>query len=154
MRLPVIRFVMADGVAAFLGHSMLFFLAYWFGDSFRELLLRAEHEVQSVIKPLLVLGAITAVSAYLLYHFLRHPVTTGDPEEVPPVLTKVATLLEHRDCPDPNDPECAGQHPAGSLERRRPHPLRRDRAPDGSRESGGPGHPLRGSPRDGGSQAS
>src|SRR5262249_5502020 len=126
----------ADGVAAVLGHSMLFFLAYWFGDSFRELLLRAEHEVESIIKPLLVLAAISAVTAYLLYHFLRHPVTTGDPEEVPPALNKVAPLLEHKECPDPADPECAEQHPVGSLERRRPQPLRRSGTEEDGRKEG------------------
>jgi len=139
MRLPAIRFVIADGVAAVLGHSMLFFLAYWFGDSFRELLLKAEHEVQSIIRPLLVLAAISAVTAYLLYHFLRHPVTTGDPAEVPPVLNKVATLLEHKDCPDPADPECAEQHPVGSLERRRPQPLRRFGTAEGGSTKEEPG---------------
>lgn len=124
MRLPIVRFIVADGTAALIGHSLLFFLAYWFGDSFRQLLLRAEHTVDSLIKPLLVLAAITAVAGYLLYHFLRHPVNTGAPEEVPRIVDRVASLLEHKDCSDPNDPECAKKNQP-ALEGRRPRPLER-----------------------------
>src|SRR5437588_737672 len=132
MRLPVIRFVIADGIAAGVGHSMLFFLAYWFGDSFKQLLERAEHTVDSLLRPLLILGAISAVGGYLLYHFLRHPVSTGDPDEVPQVLNKVATLLPHKDCPDPSDPECA--EPSHALEKRRPTLLDRGQESGVSRQ--------------------
>ncbi len=123
MRLPFLRFVLADGIAAVAGHSLLFFLAYWFGDSFRELILRAEHQVESWIKPLLVLLAITAVAGYLLYHFLRHPVSTGDPKEVP-IIGEVVARLE-KDCPDPANPDGV-EEPTGALEARRPQPLERD----------------------------
>src|SRR5262245_48244882 len=58
MRLPVIRFIVADGIAAVVGHSMLFFLAWWFGDSFRQLLVRAEHTVDTLLKPLVILAAL------------------------------------------------------------------------------------------------
>jgi hypothetical protein len=132
MRLPVIRFIIADGAAAVIGHSLLFFLAYWFGDSFRELLLRAEHTVDSLIKPLLILLALSAVAGYLLYHFLRHPVNTGAPDEVPLIVDKVASMLEHKD-----NPSAAPEKPH-ALEGRRPTPLERDH---GSGELGEPdGH--------------
>jgi membrane protein DedA with SNARE-associated domain len=95
MRLPLHRFVLADAIAAVIGHSLLFFLAYWFGDQFRELVMRAEKTVDSTIKPLLILGAIAAVTAYLLYHFWRRPVTTGDPAELPLVGERMAAKIEH-----------------------------------------------------------
>src|SRR5207249_5240263 len=123
MRLPVIRFVIADGIAAFIGHSLLFFLAWWLGESLRQVILRFEAGVEHYLRPLLILVALSGVAAYLLYHFLRHPVSTGDPDEVPPVIHKVATLLEHhKECPDPNDPECA--EPALALDKRQPTRLR------------------------------
>jgi len=123
MRLPVIRFVIADGIAAFIGHSLLFFLAWWFGESLRQLVLRFEAGVEHYFRPLLILLLISAVASYLVWYFLRHPVSTGDPDEVPPVINKVATLLEHKDHPDPNDPACL-EKPQG-LERHRSGSLRR-----------------------------
>ncbi len=94
MRVPLLRFLLADGLAGLFGVSLLFTLAFWFGDQFRDLVVRAEGRVDK-LKPLLVLLAITAVGIYLVYHFLRHPVATGDPgEEVPLVGGQVAAKIE------------------------------------------------------------
>jgi membrane protein DedA with SNARE-associated domain len=93
MRLPVVRFVIADAVAAAAGHTVLFLLSYKFTDSFTELY----HHVQGDIKrlePLLILLPILAVGIYLLIHFLRKPVPTADPEELPIVGSQVAAKLE------------------------------------------------------------
>ena len=57
MRLPLHRFVIADAIAAVIGHSLLFFLAYWFGDQFRDLVVQAENTVQSRVRPLLILAS-------------------------------------------------------------------------------------------------
>jgi membrane protein DedA with SNARE-associated domain len=94
MRLPVSRFVLADGLGAVLGNGLLFFLAFWFGDQFRDLVGRVEGEVNRV-RPLLILAAIIAVGCYLVVHFLRRPVTTGDPEELPIIGHQVAVRIEH-----------------------------------------------------------
>src|SRR5947209_13273727 len=80
MRLPFTRFVLADGLYALPGVSLLFFLAFWFGDQFRSLVYAAEGRVASA-RPVLVLLGIAAVAGYLFHHFLRHPVATGDPRE-------------------------------------------------------------------------
>ncbi len=85
MRLPFKRFVLADGLYAIPGVSLLFFLAFWFGDSFRNLIVALEGRVDKA-KPILILLGIAAVTAYLVYHFLRHPVATGDPREELPVI--------------------------------------------------------------------
>jgi membrane protein DedA with SNARE-associated domain len=97
MRLPLVRFILADGIAAVFGHSLLFFLAYWFGDQFRELVVRAEHTVATIIKPLLVLTVIVGVALYFVVHFYRRPVITGDPKEVPLIGEKVAERISHLD---------------------------------------------------------
>jgi membrane protein DedA with SNARE-associated domain len=96
MRVSLIRFIVADACAAVLGHSLLFFLAYWFGDAFRDLVERAEGVVDRV-KPILILALILAVVAYFLVHFLRRPVSTADPKEVPLIGPKVAATMDSID---------------------------------------------------------
>jgi membrane protein DedA with SNARE-associated domain len=93
MRLSWRRFLLADGIYAIPGVSLLFFLAYWFTDQFRDLVTEAEVEV-SRIRPLLILAGILAVAVYCLVKFLRHPVHTGDPEELPLIGNQVAATLE------------------------------------------------------------
>jgi membrane protein DedA with SNARE-associated domain len=132
MKLPLRRFILADGIYAIPGVSLLFFLAWWFGTSFQELIEKFEHGVQHYLKPLLILVGLGLVIAYLIYHFLKVPVSTGAPEEVP-ILGQVATMLE-KECPDPNDPN--GVKEPHGLERRRPGPLLHQR--DGPAEESPP----------------
>jgi membrane protein DedA with SNARE-associated domain len=94
MRVSFGRFLLADGLYAIPGVSLLFFLSFQFGDKFRNLVEEAEGRVQR-IKPLLILLAITAFASYLVYHFLRHPISTGDPEELPLIGEQVAAKIEH-----------------------------------------------------------
>jgi membrane protein DedA with SNARE-associated domain len=93
MKLPLRRFILADGIYAIPGVSLLFFLAYWFTDSFLDLVLRVKSEVDRV-RPLVILTAILAVTIYFFIHFLRKPVVTGDPEELPIIGTQVAAKIE------------------------------------------------------------
>jgi membrane protein DedA with SNARE-associated domain len=95
MRLSWRRFLLADGLYAIPGVSLLFFLAYWFTDQFRDLVERAEEDI-SRVRPLLVLLAILAVGIYFLVQFLRHPVHTGDPQELPLIGEEMAASLEER----------------------------------------------------------
>jgi membrane protein DedA with SNARE-associated domain len=98
MRLSLPRFFLADGLGAVLGNSLLFFLGYWFGDQFKELIERIQNDVQAA-RPILVLIGISAIGAYLLYHFLKRPVPTGDPSREIPLASligsQVATVTEH-----------------------------------------------------------
>jgi membrane protein DedA with SNARE-associated domain len=93
MHLPVPLFIMADGLGAVLGNGLLFMLAYWFGDAFRDLILQAEHEVGR-LKPILVLIAVAAAALYFAYQFFRHPVPTGDPKDLPLIGQQVANLTD------------------------------------------------------------
>ena len=92
LRLPVPRFIVADGIGAVLGNSLLFFLAYWFGDQFREFI---EQLGRKAVKnePIVIMGVIALVGIYLLIHFLRKPVTEGDPKELPIIGQTIAVHL-------------------------------------------------------------
>jgi membrane protein DedA with SNARE-associated domain len=92
MRLSVPRFLLADGLGAVLGNGLLFFLAFWFGDSFRDLLTSAEHEVKRA-QPILILIGVLLALGYLFYRFVRKPVHTGDPKEVPIIGPQIASHL-------------------------------------------------------------
>jgi membrane protein DedA with SNARE-associated domain len=93
MRLPLVLFILADGIALVFGHSLLFFLAYWFGDQFRELVVQVEYRLARTVRAVVVLTAIGGVAAYFAFHFWRRPVGTGDPTEVPLIGEKVADKL-------------------------------------------------------------
>src|SRR5436190_15173841 len=92
MRLSFAKFVIADGIYAIPGVSLLFFLSFWFGDQFRELVEIVEKDLR-VLRPLLILLAIVAVAGFLAYHFYRRPVAIGNPEEFP-IIGKVAAKIE------------------------------------------------------------
>lgn len=89
MRLSFPRFVLADGVALMVGHAALFFLAYFLGDQSMEILKRVEN-----VRPLIVVAVITAVATYLVIHFLKRPVATGAPEDLPPIISQVGHMTE------------------------------------------------------------
>lgn len=89
MRLPLPRFLMADGIGAVVGNSLFFFLGFWLGDSIKTLIHEAER-----FRPILIVVAVGLVVAYLLWHFLHHPVSTGDPKEVPIIGSQVASHME------------------------------------------------------------
>ena len=92
MRLPLPRFLLADGLGAVVGNSFFFFLGFWLGDSFKTLAKEAER-----FRPILIVSVLGLLGAYLLWHFLRHPVSTGDPKEVPLIGPQVASHMEHVD---------------------------------------------------------
>lgn len=94
MRLSLRSFFIADGLGAILGNSILFFLAFWIGDAFRDLIEAAEGRVYS-LRPYIIIGVILAIAVYFLIHYLRSPVSEGDPEEVPIVGKQIAEHM-HR----------------------------------------------------------
>jgi membrane protein DedA with SNARE-associated domain len=118
MRLPFVRFIVADAVAAACGHALLFFLSYLFTDQFRLLFDLFENDLKR-LRPLLIILPILAVGLYLLIHFLRKPVPTADPEELPIIGHQVAVKLEcPPDCP-PEEPKAAAP-PADGVAAHRP----------------------------------
>ena len=113
MRLSFRNFVLADGIYAIPGVSLLFTLAFWFGDQFRDLVVLAEGKIK-VLKPVLILLLLTAVASYLVYNFLRHPVATGDPsEEMPLVGGQIAAHMGQKESADTSDPNTAGHDDHG-----------------------------------------
>src|SRR5260370_19980821 len=66
MRLPLVRFLIADGLGAIIGNTLLFFLGFWFGDAFMDLIANVEKEAE-MYRPILILAGLAAISAYMLY---------------------------------------------------------------------------------------
>ncbi len=128
MRLPLNRFLLADGLYAIPGVTLLFTLAFWFTNSFKELVLRAEANVRFVV----IIVVIVGVGIYLLRRFLRKPVPVGDPEELPILGPQVAAHMhaEKDHCPDaqPISQVITGEQPPADGQARReardaePHP--------------------------------
>ncbi len=89
-KLPIAFFLIADGIYAIPGVSLLFFLGYWSADTIIELI-----EAESrYVKPILVLVVIGGVAAYIIYQFWVKPVVTGNPTEMPPIVGPVTERLE------------------------------------------------------------
>src|SRR5262249_26383897 len=82
MRLSVTRFCIADGVGALVGNTIFFLLGFVLGSQFQELFERIEQKL-SPARPIIILVIVLGVAGYLLYQFLRRPIPTGDPEELP-----------------------------------------------------------------------
>lgn len=88
MHMPIVKFLIADGIYAIPGVSTLFGLSYWFTDSFLTLFQHFHDKVYALQK-LLVLLVIAAVGGYFFYAYKRRSVATGDPHEVPLLGSKV-----------------------------------------------------------------
>lgn len=88
-RLPLGRFILADAIYAVPGVSLLFFLGYWFAGNLVNLIKDVEH-----VKSIIVLVVILGVAGYFLYRYLRRPVVTGDPTEVPKLVEQVQHRFE------------------------------------------------------------
>ena len=85
MRVSFARFLVADGIYAIPGVSLLFFLGFWFTDQFMTAVNKAES-----YRPLVVVVILAAVGSYLFYRFLHQPVAIGDPRELPVIGDQVA----------------------------------------------------------------
>ncbi len=90
-RLSLPRFIMADGLYAIPGVSLLFILGWYFTDSIVSII---EKDFE-VVKRIIILVIALAVAGYILYRFLRRPIVTGDPKEMPPIMEHVTHRIEH-----------------------------------------------------------
>lgn len=113
MRLPLPRFLLADGLGAVVGNSLFFFLGFWLGDSIKALMRQAE-QAEAKLKPILIVVCVGLLVAYLLWHFFRHPVSTGDPKEVPLIGQQVASHIDHAAAAHGHPHPCAGNEPKGT----------------------------------------
>lgn len=120
MKLPFSKFVLFDGIYAVPGVSLLFWLGFLFGNQFWDLIKAAEGKV-AALRPILFLLALIAFTCYMIWHFFRHPVATGDPkQEVPMIGNSVAARIAHESAHPaggarPSDPP-AGPQPKTSQE--------------------------------------
>jgi membrane protein DedA with SNARE-associated domain len=89
-KLPISLFLLADGIYAIPGVSLHFVLGYFFTDSMVALV-KGELEV---VKNVIILIVIGAVTAYFTYLFLRKPVVTGSPGEMPPLAEPMSHTYE------------------------------------------------------------
>jgi membrane protein DedA with SNARE-associated domain len=99
LRLPVTRFLLADGLYAIVGVTILFVLAYWFTDQVTRAILNFTHQVDS-IRPYVITGAIAAVGLFFIYEFWKRRRVTGDPKEVPIIGEKLIKPSETDEFPD------------------------------------------------------
>jgi membrane protein DedA with SNARE-associated domain len=89
-KLPLTKFLIADGLYAIPGVSLLFFLGYWFGGSMVDFVKGPFEQAKSVI----VIVVIVVVVGYVVYRVFRKPVVTGDPKEMPPIMEQMTHKLE------------------------------------------------------------
>lgn len=89
-RLPLSRFIFADGIYAIPGVSVLFGLGYLFTDQIVEIIENEAGKVKSII----ILVVLVGVVAYIAYKHLRKPVVTGDPMEMPKFVEQVTESLD------------------------------------------------------------
>jgi membrane protein DedA with SNARE-associated domain len=89
-RLPLGRFILADGIYAVPGVSILFFLGFWFTD---RMVAIVKKDVE-MVKTIIILVVLVLIIGYVVYRFLRKPMVSGAPEEMPPLVEKVAEKLE------------------------------------------------------------
>jgi membrane protein DedA with SNARE-associated domain len=109
-KLPLARFVFADGIYAIPGVSTLFGLGYAFTDRIVDLIKNEGGKVKSIIA-LVVLGG---VAAYFAYRFLRRPLVTGNPHEMPKIVEQVTDSLELTSKIIQNPQTEPGGHPTAS----------------------------------------
>jgi membrane protein DedA with SNARE-associated domain len=89
-RLPLSRFLLADGIYAIPGVSLLFLLGWYFG----ELVVDVIRDDFAKVKNVVIVVVVLAVVGYFVYRLLRRPVITGDPKEMPRLVEQVTHTLE------------------------------------------------------------
>jgi len=104
VKLPFRRFLIADVLYAIPGVNLIFWLAYILTDKFMALLYKVES-----YRELAIIAALSFVAGFITATFVRRPVTTGSPEELP-VLGKPVVTIANPVVPDrPGEPMIDGR---------------------------------------------
>jgi membrane protein DedA with SNARE-associated domain len=111
LHMPISRFMLADSLYAIPGVSALFFISFWFTDSFVAIFHAVEGKVH-VIRNLIVVLVIAAAAGYFIYAYTRRRIATGDPHEVPLLGSKVKPAEQDQVPPQPNAPPPANTEKA------------------------------------------
>lgn len=115
LHMPFARFLFADMLYAIPGVSTLFFLSFWFADTFVTIFHAVEGKVR-VVQHLVVIALIGAAAGYFVYAYNRRKIATGDPHEVPLIGSAIKPAEEDM-VPPIND---AKSH--ASADGAEPHP--------------------------------
>lgn len=124
VRLPFRKFLLADAIYAIPGVNLIFWGAYFLTDSFI-LLLR---EIEGY-RNLAVVAILSFVAGFIAATFVRRPVSTGSPDDLPMFGKPVVNLRNHpvQDGPPgtpgvmdgrPHGPSANGQPGAGKTAER------------------------------------
>jgi membrane protein DedA with SNARE-associated domain len=90
LRVPLGRFLLADGLYAIPGVSTLFFLAYFLTDQVMEIFVQVEK-----YRSLVIVAILSAVIGILVYRFFTHrSVATGEHSEVPLMVRPIEMVTE------------------------------------------------------------
>ncbi|MCI0740514.1 MAG: DedA family protein [Gemmataceae bacterium] len=113
-RLSLARFILADGIYAIPGVSLLFLLGYAFTDQ----MVRLIQEEAGKVKSIIIIVVIAAVVLYFAYKMFKRPVITGDPHEMPKLVEQMTDTLDltskiMKQLPPPKPSE---NHQAGATE--------------------------------------
>lgn len=114
-RLPLARFILADGIYAIPGVAILYALGYAFTDRIVDLIRNEAGKVKSIV----ILVVLVGVAGYFAYRFLRRPVVTGNPHEMPKFVEQVTDSLELTTKISPSDnhqPGVAADTPAAQVQ--------------------------------------
>jgi len=88
LRMSLSRFLLADGLYAIPGVSLLFWLGYLFTDQFLAALNAAEE-----YRPWVIVGVLTGVAVFVVYKlFWRRKLSTGDMADVPGLMKPVGAV--------------------------------------------------------------
>jgi membrane protein DedA with SNARE-associated domain len=115
MRLSLVRFIIADGLGAMLGASLFFMLGFGLGASFKDIIVEWEQKIIAYGSVLLLI-ALVVVGCYLLYSFLRDPIPTGDPKEVPLIGSQIAAAIPDQHVAPEETPRVEEPAPAARVE--------------------------------------
>ena len=115
MRLSLVRFVIADGLGAMLGASLFFMLGFGLGASFKDIIEDWERKIIAY-GSVVLLVALVGVGCYLLYRFLRDPIPTGDPKEVPLIGSQIAAAMPSQHAAQEVAPAAKGAAPTARAE--------------------------------------
>lgn len=104
VKLPFRRFLIADILYAIPGVNLVFWLAYWLTDTFLALLYKVES-----YRELAIIAILSFIAGFITATFVRRPVTTGSPDELP-VFGKPVVTIGNPAIPDrPGEPVIDGR---------------------------------------------
>ncbi len=95
LRVPLGRFLLADGIYAIPLVNLLFWLSYVLTDQMLEVF-RQIQKVQEEYRPVVIVAILSAVAGALLHKYLfGRKVVTGNPAEMPPLLVRPTEVIGH-----------------------------------------------------------